>query len=220
MLPFDTLATPGVHPFFFETPSERLEAILNVPASPQPQLAILGHPHSLHGGSMQNKVVTTLVRAFADLQIPSIRFNFRGVGKSSGAYDAGIGESEDMALLAKIWKDHRPDDVLILAGFSFGSFVAYRAAQTVSPKLLITIAPPVHHFDYKSRLGIGQPAPFNWHIIQGTEDDIVPYDVVMAFASSFRPALPVVAFDATGHFFHGKLVELKESVITIAQDCV
>jgi alpha/beta superfamily hydrolase len=205
----DKLNTPGEHLFSFTAEMGALEITLLVPEKPNPHyIALLGHPHSLEGGTMNNKVVTTLARAFKELQIPSLRFNFRGVGKSAGAYDAGIGESKDMLALAIECLKEQPTIKFIFAGFSFGSYVAYRAAAQSEHALLITIAPPVPRFDYTE---FAPPSP--WVIIQGDDDDVVSLNSVLDFAKQFSPPLPVLRFAETGHFFHGKLIELKASLI-------
>lgn len=212
----NALKTPGQHPFFFEAGAGQVEAILTVPPASEapskegPFLAILGHPHSLHGGTMENKVVTTLVRAFAAVGIPSIRFNFRGVGQSQGHFDAGLGESEDMVHLVNLWAKEQPSCQYIFAGFSFGSYVSYRAAQQCPHKLLISVAPPVHHFDY-----LAPPKPSSWVIVQGTEDEVVPFELVSDFSQQFNPPLELVRFEGSSHFFHGQLVHFKEAIIQI-----
>ena len=154
---------------------------------------------------MHNKVVTTLVRAFGELGIASIRFNFRGVGQTAGVYDAGIGESDDMLLLARQWLKEKPSARVFFAGFSFGSYVAFRAACQCPHALLITIAPPIHHFDYKGFI----KDPSSWLVVQGDEDDIVPESIVLDFVSQ-HPAIQLLSFAETGHFFHGKLILLKQ----------
>lgn len=205
----------GEHNLFFSGYAGQIEAVLNIPAeSNQTHLALLGHPHSLQGGTMSNKVVTTMARAFKDAGIPSIRFNFRGVGQSQGVYDAGIGESEDMLRIGQLWQEQFPGTRFLMAGFSFGSYVAYRcAAQSDAVDLLITIAPPVHHYDYQEFQNI----PRHWHIIQGDADEVVPMQVVLDFAASFMPPLPVTRFAETGHFFHGNLLTLKDELSRIIQ---
>lgn len=210
----DKIRVPGEHMLFLKGIMGPIEAILTIPPilHTGSYLALLGHPHSLQGGTMHNKVVTTLARAFQETGIPSLRFNFRGVGKSVGVYDAGLGESEDMLLLLEGWKQQYPQSRFLIAGFSFGSYVAYRAAaQTKLVDLLLTIAPAVHHYDYK----VFNEVPPNWYIIQGEEDEVVPAEKVFNFAASFKPPLPVIPFAETSHFFHGKLLPLKAEVIKI-----
>ncbi|KTD07439.1 alpha/beta hydrolase [Legionella jamestowniensis] len=210
MLLSENLHRAGEHPFFFTGAAGRLEGILTVPASIKDSfIAFLGHPHSLQGGTMNNKVVTTLARAFKELGIPSLRFNFRGVGGSEGTFDHGVGESNDMLQLVNQWQQEKGASRILFAGFSFGSYVAYRAACQCEHELLITIAPPVHHFNYREF----QPSPYPWVIIQGDEDDVVPMTLVENFAKNETPSIPMVHFSATGHFFHGKLLELKAKLI-------
>lgn len=210
MFPSDKLSSPGEHPFVFSGLAGQLEALLTVPANANKQLiALLGHPHSLQGGTMNNKVVTTMARAFKELEIASLRFNFRGVGHSEGHYDDGIGESEDMLALMRLCQQELVADAkFIFAGFSFGSYVAYRAAAQAAHELLITIAPPIHHYNYQE-----YAAPRPWVIVQGDEDEVVPFAEVKDFAALFSPPLAFYSFAKTSHFFHGKLLDLKTSLI-------
>lgn len=211
MILLDKFTMPGEHPFLFPGMAGQIQAVLTMPANVTTKyVALLGHPHSLQGGTMNNKVVTTLARACKELAIPSLRFNFRGVGESEGVYDAGIGESDDMLTLMHLCQQELPDGQFIFAGFSFGSYVAYRAAAQSNPKLLITIAPPVHHYDYQE-LAVSCP----WMILQGDEDEIVPVSLVMDFANNFVPSLPVYRFAQTSHFFHSQLVALKNQLMHI-----
>lgn len=206
----ELLTRSGEHPLLLQGPAGLLEAVLTVPETLEhAAVAFLGHPHSLQGGTMNNKVVTTMVRAFKELGIPSLRFNFRGVGQSAGVYNAGMGESEDMIFLAKLWEKEKKGDRLLFCGFSFGSYVAYRAAAQFEKSLLITIAPAIEHYDYREF----NPIPHPWLIIQGQEDEVVSFSAVMDFAQEFSPALPLIEFLHTGHFFHGKLVELKAQLM-------
>ncbi|WP_058533359.1 alpha/beta hydrolase [Legionella saoudiensis] len=205
----EKLATPGEHALNLQGVVGQLEAVLTVPQQcVSNYIAFLGHPHSLQGGTMTNKVVTTLARTFKDLGIPSLRFNFRGVGQSEGVYDAGIGESEDMLALVQAWQKEQPEAQFIFAGFSFGSYVTYRVAAQCEHQLLISVAPAVHHYDYKEF----NPAPYPWLIIQGEEDEVVPPDMVFDFAAQSQPEIPVIRFAETTHFFHGKLIELKNKL--------
>lgn len=198
--------TAGEHCLTLEGKVGSLEAVLTIPAtSSTSYVALIGHPHSLQGGTMNNKVVTTLARVFKELNIPSLRFNFRGVGASKGVYDQGIGESEDMLLFARQWQEHNPKLRFIFAGFSFGSYVAYRAASHFPQSLLITIAPPVHHYDYQEFL----PDLASWLIVHGDEDEVVPYNLVAQFSRHASSATTLITFAQTSHFFHGKLLELK-----------
>lgn len=210
----ELLKSAGDHPFFFNGAAGNLEGCLLVPDEIRtPYVAILGHPHSLQGGSMNNKVVTTMARACRELGIPSLRFNFRGVENSEGKFDQGIGESEDMLRLARLWADEVPDSRFIFAGFSFGSYVTYRVAAQLPHELLISVAPAVNHYDY----ACFSQAPSVWHILHGDNDEVVPLDEVLAFAALCTPPLPVHRFPDAGHFFHGKLLLLKDKLMHIIQ---
>lgn len=215
MVKLHNINQPGEHAFTFQGQVGELEALITIPVDADSRyMAILGHPHSLQGGTMNNKVVTTLSRMFKDLGIASIRFNFRGVGLSAGVYDAGVGESADMLLLAKVCQQNYPDAQLIFAGFSFGSYVSYRAAAKCPHALLISIAPAVHHYDY-SEFPVSM-AP--WIIIQGDKDDVVPVEKVRDFVSTLGSSAIYLEFPDTGHFFHGKLIELKSMLLDIIKE--
>lgn len=208
----EQLVDGGEHPFQFVGVAGMLEGVVTVPEPVNMKyVAILGHPHSLQGGTMNNKVVTTLARAFKDMNIPSIRFNFRGVGQSQGQYDAGLGESEDMLAIVQAWCSQFGECQIIYAGFSFGSYVAYRAAAQSSHGLLLTVAPPVHHYDYMDFA----VAPAPWLVMQGDTDEVVPMSIVLDFSDNHRPKLPVIRFSETGHFFHGRLLELKTKTVQL-----
>ena len=206
----EKLSIPGVHSDILPGPVGDLEVILEVPPNADGRfLALLGHPHSLQGGTMQNKVVTTMARSFRELGIASLRFNFRGVGRSAGKYTAGVGESEDMLYLLNVCQ--ASDRTVFFAGFSFGSYVAFRAlteyqANNTGPSALITIAPSVHNYDYS--LPIQPHTP--WLIVIGDDDEIVPVTLVTDFAQDHQHKPIVAYFPDTGHFFHGKLLDLKD----------
>ncbi len=157
---------------------------------------------------MQNKVVTTLERALRELGLATLRFNFRGVGRSAGQFDNGIGETDDLLAIAQ-WVQHvRPADALWLAGFSFGSYVATRAASMLPVRQLITIAPAVTRWDFTEL-----PAPpCPWLIVQGEADEVVDPAAVYAFAAARQPAPTLVRVTETGHFFHRRLIELRSLV--------
>jgi alpha/beta superfamily hydrolase len=192
-------------------PSGQLEARLELPddeASPQ-AFGVACHPHSLKGGTMDNKVTHTLARAMVECGAPAFRFNFRGVGASAGTFDYGKGESDDLAAVVAEGRRRFPGAALWLGGFSFGAFVALRAAERVAPAKLVAIAPPVVGYE----LG-GVSAPdCDWMLAQGDADDVVPPKAVLDWAAgqTNRPRLHVLA--GAGHFFHGRLHELKPLVL-------
>ena len=204
---------PGVHRQLIEGPVGHLEVLIDVPMTTHRQyLAIIGHPHSLQGGTMDNKVVTSMAKVFHQLGIISIRFNFRGVGGSQGSYDEGLGEAEDMLHLLNLAE--QPDLTVCFAGFSFGSYVAYRAIslyqhQSSHATALVSIAPAVHHYDYSQSLSDNTP----WLVVQGLDDEVVPEALVREWAKTAQPSPDLEYFPDTGHFFHGKLLDLKSTLL-------
>ena len=188
-------------------PAGPLEVAINVPAAAPAGLALVAHPHPQQGGTLDNKVVQTLAKTFTALGYAAVRFNFRGVGGSAGSFDDGIGETDD-ALAALAYARGRFGDALplALAGFSFGTFVQTRVAQSVACERLVLVAPAVGRF----AVGGVPPATI---VVHGEMDDVVPLADVFAWA---RPqALPVIVFPGCGHFFHGRLVQLQEVVTAI-----
>jgi alpha/beta superfamily hydrolase len=157
---------------------------------------------------MENKVVTTVARALRDAGIPTLRFNFRGVGGSAGSFDAGDGETADADAAAGWCAARWPGRALVAAGFSFGAYVALRLAQRRSLARLITVAPPVDRFDFE---GIAVPA-CPWLIVQGDADEVVSPPSVIAWAQALDPQPQLVVMPGAGHFFHGRLQELRDAV--------
>lgn len=185
-------------------PAGPLEIAFQQPATAATALALICHPHPVHGGTMDNKVVQTLAKAFLELGYATMRFNFRGVGKSAGSFDEGIGETEDAAAALAWARAQVPAALpLIAAGFSFGCFVQSRLLPRSQPQQLVLVGPAVSRFQLAE-------VPKDTLVIHGEEDDVVPLDAVMTWA---RPqGLPVTVFPGTGHFFHGRLTELKAVV--------
>jgi len=173
-----------------------------------PSYGVLCHPHPLFGGTMDNKVVTTLAGALQDAGIATLRFNFRGVGASSGAFDGGIGETADAAAVAAYGALRWPGRKLVLAGFSFGAYVALRLALEQDASRLITVAPPVGRFDFSALA----PPNCPWLVIQGDADEIVDPASVVAWVADLEPRPRLIVMPGVSHFFHGRLKELKDAV--------
>jgi len=197
--------------FLLPGPAGDLEVLLSAapPQAKKEAIAIICHPHPLYGGTMTNKVVTTLSKVFVELQMQTVRFNFRGVGNSAGSYANGAGELDDL-LAIKTWvKEQAPQAEIWLAGFSFGSFIAIRAAQQELPAGLVTIAPPVNHFPLNEKPQLTCP----WIVVQGGRDDVVPEENVLTWLAQLNPQPRLIHFPQAGHFFHGALTELKEALL-------
>jgi alpha/beta superfamily hydrolase len=189
-------------------PAGVLQAIVEDSGVGGPSYAVVCHPHPLFGGTMENKVVTTVVRALRDGGIATLRFNFRGVGLSAGTYDQGVGETADADAVASWGAQHWPGRSLVVAGFSFGGYVALRLALRRPTALLITVAPAIQHFDLSAT-----PRPeCPWLIVQGDADEIVDPKAVIAWAESLNPAPRLLVLPGVSHFFHGHLQELRDAV--------
>lgn len=191
-------------------PAGEIEAAIDSAGARPSAVAVLCHPHPLQQGTMQNKVVTTLSRAFVRLGAVAVRFNFRGVGRSAGVHANGVGERED-ALAAVSWARGRwPALPLYLGGFSFGAAVALAVASAAEPRGLVTVAPPI------DRLPADFAAPrCRWLLVQGAADDVVPAAPVVAWAKALPAPPELVVLDGVGHFFHGRLRALEDAV----KDC-
>ena len=179
-------------------------AIDSPPGEAAHGVIVLCHPHPQHGGTMDNKVVQTLARAFVQLGYTSVRFNFRGIGASQGAWDEGRGEVDDA--LAVIAAHRDPARPLALGGFSFGAYVASQAAARLAPpaQRLVLVGPAVKNFAVAA-------VPPDTVVIHGENDDVVALHDVFDWA---RPqALPVTVLPGAGHFFHGQLSVLKQIVV-------
>ncbi len=171
--------------------------------------AIICHPHPRHGGTMRNKVVTMLERALRESGLDTVRFNFRGVGASEGEFDEGRGESDDLRAVAGWVRQARPGDALWLAGFSFGSFVAYGVADELKAAALITVAPPADR-DWGME-DTGRPG-CPWLLIQGEADEVVDPQAVFDWVETMDDPPVVVRMPETGHFFHRRLMDLRGAV--------
>jgi uncharacterized protein len=190
-------------------PVGAIEVVVNVP-SPSPRgIALVGHPHPLQGGTLDNKVVQTLAKTFFSLGYVATRFNFRGVGQSAGTFDDGVGETDDaVAVLAHVRSRFGAALPIALAGFSFGSFVQTRVAERVKAEGLVLVGAAVKRFPVHG-------VPADTIVVHGEEDDVVPLADVFAWA---RPQqLPIIVFPGCGHFFHGRLPQLARVVTVMWQ---
>lgn len=199
--------------FFIQGPAGKIELSIFLPeaSSEISRIGIICHPHPLFGGTMQNKVVTTLAKTFLTKGYAAIRFNFRGVGQSEGEYDTGKGEVEDLRAVIQWAKEHYPSASISLAGFSFGSYVAAKLTAENSELIqqLILIAPAVGRFNFDELTSF--PCPII--VVQGEEDEVVAAEVVYAWVKRVSSPIKLIKFPQTTHFFHGKLQELKDSLV-------
>lgn len=185
-----------------------VEALLDEPQGVAVGSAVIAHPHPLFGGTMNNKVVQTLARAFVQCGWRVVRFNFRGVGASQGVHDGGLGEAQDML---QVVQQVAPQGPLALAGFSFGAFVTTHVVAGLGerqPDKLVLVGTAASRFNVA-------PVPVAVHehtlVLHGEQDDTVPLESVMNWA---RPQhLPVTVIPGVEHFFHGQLPLLKALVV-------
>jgi len=169
-------------------------------------IAVICHPHPLYGGTLQNKVVHTVAKSCLELGMLAVRFNFRGVGKSAGSFEHGLGEQQDCIAVAEWARQQYPNRAIRLAGFSFGSFVAYQAFNKIEVERLLLVAPPVSLFEFEAMDSINIP----WCVIQGKQDEITPPESVEAWVQNQASPPEFYYLDDVSHFFHGKLNVLRE----------
>lgn len=169
---------------------------------------VMCHPHPLHQGTMDNKVVTMTCAAFKNLGLATVRFNYRGVGNSDGIYGEGLGETDDLLAVLDWLKQVRLGPIW-LGGFSFGGYVAYRAASRWPIAELLTIAPGVTRFPMQ---GLPEPrAP--WLVVQGEADEVIAPQAVYDWLATLQAKYELIKLPGVGHFFHGQLVTLKALLI-------
>ena len=189
---------------FIGGPAGRVECAVDQPDSAARGVALIAHPHPLFGGTLDNKVVQTLARAFVELGYEAWRPNFRGVGETEGAHDEGRGELDDLQAVLEATRA----ETFVLAGFSFGASLQARLAQRVRPQWLVLVGIGITRLE-------APPVPADTLVIHGENDDTVPLAAVLDWA---RPQeLPVLVVPGAEHYFHRKLHILKRIVLTHAR---
>lgn len=189
---------------FIDGPLGSLEAIYQAPAKPGLPHVIVCHPHPLHDGSMHNKVVTTTANAAHIAGMGSLRFNYRGVGKSQGTYGHISGEVDDAIAVFHWLRSHQKNPTVFCAGFSFGAFIASTLFIESEAKDLVCIAPSINHMPYETL----SHQVLSGLVIQGNQDNIVDPLASINWAKSKK--LPCAQVEQSGHFFHGQLPVLRD----------
>lgn len=203
---------PSQRSIIFAGAAGQLEGVLHLPDDAPRAVAVVAHPLPTMGGTMDNKVVITLAKTFVELGFAALRFNFRGVGASDGEFDSGNGEVEDVLSAVRHARAEFGHLPLILSGFSFGGYVQARAAQHLHPQAhkLVLVAPAVGRFAMPH-------VPHNTLLLHGEHDEVIPLADALDWA---RPQhLPVVVLPEAGHFFHGRLNQLKQIVLHEFHGC-
>jgi alpha/beta superfamily hydrolase len=207
--------TPRTVRELIDGPAGRIECALDRPAATPLGLAVVCHPHPQGGGTLDNKVSVTIARACIDVGWASVRFNFRGVGGSEGAWDAGVGEVDDALAVIADWRrrDEYAGKPLLLGGFSFGAYVAVEAASRLPadarPRRIVLVGPSTEKQAVRT-------VPPDTIVVHGEEDELVPLAAALAWA---RPqGLPVIVFPGVGHFFHGQIALLKKVLVRELRD--
>ncbi len=196
-----------------EGPAGNLEVVLEVADRDGPLVdgrycAVICHPHPLYGGTMDNKVVTTLARIYRELGVPVARFNFRGVGGSTGSHDNANGEVDDLCAVALWLGAQYPQAKMLVCGYSFGSVVAAAGSGRVGASHMVLIAPPVERYAMGSEGYFDCPAV----IFLGAEDELVDAERTRKWAVQLTSPTAIVTVPGASHFFHGQLATLREQL--------
>lgn len=189
-------------------PAGLLEAELTTPEQAPSGIAVLAHPHPLYGGSMRDAVLDATADALLSQGVACVRFNFRGVGHSAGHHDHGDGETEDLLAVAQAARLAVPGAPLLIGGYSFGAFVAWRASRADTPARILLLAPPVGAMTFSGDLASGTVLD----VVFGTRDDFAPEDSVRLWAGSLRGNVRLHRVTEADHFFAGCLDRLAAAV--------
>jgi hypothetical protein len=189
-------------------PGGAIETLVEDPEGERAGLALIAHPHPLHGGSLDNKVVWTMAKAALECGYVAVRPNFRGVGASDGEYDYGIGETEDLLTVAEAVGTHYSGLKWALLGFSFGAYVQHRVSHRLPADRLVMVGPAVSMYDF-------EPPAVPTDILHGEADELIPLGIVADYAA--QHGIPLHVISGASHFFHGKLSDLKATLLGLCR---
>jgi uncharacterized protein len=196
-------------------PAGPLEALLDEPAGAPRAVAVFGHPHPLHGGTMHTKALYQAAKAMPRIGVAALRFNFRGVGRSAGTFDAGPGEQEDFTAAITFVSERFPDLPIWAAGMSFGSWIAMTTgAQDARVSLLLGIAPPVDRYDFDALRTCNLPK----FIIHGEADELISIKEIRKFYAQIPEPKELVTIEDANHLFEGKTSMVGEAVEDLLAD--
>ena len=189
-------------------PAGLLEAELTMPDDDPTGIAVLAHPHPLYGGSMRDAVLDAAAGVLRAQGNACLRFNFRGVGRSAGHHDHGEGETEDLLAAMQAARLVAPGAPLLIGGYSFGAFVAWRASHVQTPARILLIAPPVAAMTFSGDL----PAGAVLDVVFGNRDDFAPEDNIRLWAGSLHGSVRLHRVADADHFFSDRLDRLADAV--------
>lgn len=196
-------------------PAGPLEALLDEPEGEPRAVAVFGHPHPLHGGTMHTKALYQAAKAMPRMAVAALRFNFRGVGRSAGTFDAGPGEKDDFRAAIAFAQERYPDTPIWAAGMSFGAWIAMTAgAEDPRVSLLLGIAPPVDRYDFE----VLQTCTLPKFIIHGESDELISIKEIRKFYSQLPEPKELVVIEDANHLFEGRTPVVGESVEDLLAD--
>ena len=196
-------------------PAGTLEARLDLPSGPPRAVAVCGHPHPLHGGTMHTKALYQTAKALTRVGVAALRFNFRGVGLSTGSFDAGPGEQDDFRAAIAFARQRFPGLPVWAAGMSFGSWIA-AGVGAADPRvsLVLLVAPPVDRYDYKELAAAGKPV----FIVHGEDDELIPVSDVRKFYGTLAEPRELATIEHANHLFEGKTALVGDAVEGLLAD--
>ena len=190
-------------------------ATMVVAESQRDWAGVICHPDPGGGGTMDNKVVSTVARSMREVGMPSVRFNYRGVGLSGGESTGGSGEAADCLKVIQWLRRQKPNADIVLAGFSFGSYVALRASSECGPLLaMLSIAPSVTMQPFA---GLTLPT-CPWLIVQGEADELIAPSAVYDWVAGLADNVQFIRMPDTSHYYHGQLVPLKAHIVDFLKE--
>lgn len=196
-------------------PAGTLEALLDLPEGEPRAVAVFGHPHPLHGGTMHTKALYQAAKAMPRIGVASLRINFRGVGRSAGVFDAGLGEKEDFRGAIQFAAERFPDVPIWAGGMSFGSWIAMTVgAEDSRVSLLLGIAPPVDRYDFDVLKTCTLPK----FIVHGESDELISIKEIRRFYAQIPEPKELVTIEDANHLFEGKTSLVGEAVEDLLAD--
>lgn len=196
-------------------PAGVLEARLDLPTEAPRAIAVCGHPHPLHGGTMHTKALYQAAKALTRVGVAALRFNFRGVGLSTGTFDAGPGEQDDFRAAIAFAQDRFPGLPVWAAGMSFGSWIA-AGVGAADPRisLVLLVAPPVDRYDFTALAAAGKPV----FIVHGEDDELIPAGDVRKFYGTLQEPRELTLVEHANHLFEGKTALVGDAVESLLAD--